>query len=108
MTISSAVAPTEGDAPAGTRSEHDLLGYLDVPADAYYGVHTARAADNFPITGIRLEIYPIFISALAAVKQAAALANRDIGASSRPRRTRSSLPRTRFAPGGCTTSSSST
>jgi aspartate ammonia-lyase len=72
--------PTAAPAQAGTRSEHDLLGYLDVPADAYYGVHTARAADNFPITGIRLEIYPIFINALAAVKQAAAVANRDIGA----------------------------
>ena len=52
MTASSAVAPTEGVAEAGTRSEHDLLGHLDVPADAYYGVHTVRAADNFPITGI--------------------------------------------------------
>jgi aspartate ammonia-lyase len=80
MIASSAVAPTEGVAEAGTRSEHDLLGYLDVPADAYYGVHTVRAADNFPITGIRLEIYPIFINALAAVKQAAAVANRAIGA----------------------------
>ena len=43
-------------------------------------MHTARAADNFPITGIRLDIYPVFINALAAVKQAAAVANRDIGA----------------------------
>ena len=63
-----------------TRTEHDLLGYLEVPADAYYGVHTARAVDNFPITGIKLAIYPAFIAALAAVKQAAATANRDIGA----------------------------
>ncbi|MET0967202.1 MAG: lyase family protein, partial [Nakamurella sp.] len=63
-----------------TRSEHDLLGYLDVPTDAYFGVHTARAVDNFPITGIQLAIYPAFIGALAAVKQAAATANRDIGA----------------------------
>ncbi len=70
--------------PAGlaepTRTEHDLLGELDVPADAYYGVHTARAVENFPISGIRLGSYPVFVAALAAVKQAAATANRDIGA----------------------------
>jgi len=68
--------PTTG---AATRTEHDLLGNLDVPADAYYGVHTARAVDNFPISGIRLAGQPIFIGALAAVKQAAAQANRDLG-----------------------------
>ncbi|HSY00369.1 MAG TPA: aspartate ammonia-lyase, partial [Streptomyces sp.] len=34
-----------------TRSEHDLLGDRDVPADAYWGVHTARALRNFPISG---------------------------------------------------------
>jgi aspartate ammonia-lyase len=62
------------------RSEHDLLGYLDVPAQSYYGVHTARAVENFPISGIQLAIYPLFIGALATVKQAAATANRDIGA----------------------------
>ena len=73
-------APSTGARTIRTRSEHDLLGYLDIPADAYYGVHTARAVDNFPITGIKLAIYPAFIGALAAVKQAAATANRDIGA----------------------------
>ena len=62
-----------------TRSEHDLLGDLEVPAAAYYGVHTARAVDNFPISGIRLGIYPSFVNALAAVKQAAATANKEIG-----------------------------
>ncbi|TKV61597.1 aspartate ammonia-lyase [Nakamurella flava] len=62
-----------------TRSEHDLLGDLEVPAEAYYGVHTARAVDNFPISGIRLGIYPSFVNALAAVKQAAATANKAIG-----------------------------
>jgi L-serine dehydratase len=59
------------------RSEHDLLGYLDVPAQSYYGVHTARAVENFPISGIQLAIYPLFIGALATVKQAAATANRE-------------------------------
>ncbi len=36
---------------AVTRNEHDLLGDRDVPADAYWGVHTLRAVENFPITG---------------------------------------------------------
>lgn len=61
------------------RTEHDLLGNFEIPTQAYYGVHAARAADNFPLTGSLLGSQPIFISALAAVKQAAAIANRDIG-----------------------------
>lgn len=61
------------------RSEHDLLGNRDIPADAYYGVHTLRAVENFPITGIPISIYPELISALAAIKQAAALSNMDLG-----------------------------
>lgn len=63
----------------GTRTEHDLLGNFEIPVEAYYGVHAARAAENFPITGALLGSQPIFISALAAVKEAAATANRDIG-----------------------------
>ncbi|GAB3240291.1 aspartate ammonia-lyase [Kineosporia babensis] len=62
-----------------TRTEHDLLGDLDVPADAYYGIHTQRAVQNFAISGIPVSIYPHFVRALAAVKQAAAVANRDLG-----------------------------
>ncbi|OYU90848.1 MAG: aspartate ammonia-lyase [Bradyrhizobiaceae bacterium PARB1] len=62
-----------------TRSEHDLLGNRDVPADAYYGVHTLRAVENFPITGIPISIYPELINALAAIKQAAALSNMELG-----------------------------
>ncbi|MFC6673408.1 aspartate ammonia-lyase [Marinobacterium aestuariivivens] len=61
------------------RIEHDLLGDLAVPADAYYGVQTARALDNFRITGIPLAHFPNFIKALAMVKQAAARANRKLG-----------------------------
>ena len=71
---------TDPTTAATTRTEHDLLGDLEVPQDAYYGVHTVRASENFPITGITLQMYPIFITALADVKQAAAQANRDIGA----------------------------
>ena len=79
MTTTPATAPDD-TATISTRPEHDLLGDLDVPAAAYYGVHTARAVENFPITGITLAIYPVFIGALAAVKEAAATANRDIDA----------------------------
>jgi aspartate ammonia-lyase len=63
----------------GTRAEHDLLGDRDVPADAYYGIHTLRAVENFPITGIPVSTSPDLVVALACVKQAAALANRDLG-----------------------------
>src|SRR6476620_2648043 len=58
-----------------TRTEHDLLGDLAVPADAYYGVQTARALENFQISGIQLRQYPNFIKGLAMVKLAAARAN---------------------------------
>ena len=64
-------------ASAKTRTEHDLLGDLEVPADAYYGVQTARALENFQISGIELRQYPNFIKALAMVKLAAARANFD-------------------------------
>ena len=64
---------------AENRVEHDLLGDREVPADAYYGIHTLRARENFPITGIAISTYPDLVNALAAVKQAAAAANRDLG-----------------------------
>ncbi|WP_019201241.1 aspartate ammonia-lyase [Tsukamurella sp. 1534] len=62
-----------------TRSEHDLLGDIDVPADAYYGAHTARALLNFPISGTPIAAHTHLVNALAAVKQAAAQANRQLG-----------------------------
>ena len=65
-------------APA-TRSEHDLLGDRLVPAEAYWGIHTLRAIENFPITGTPISAYPHLIDALAAVKAAAALANEELG-----------------------------
>src|SRR5213080_4989139 len=61
------------------RIEHDLLGDRQVPADAYYGVHTLRAVENFPISGNPISIYPDLIRALACIKQAAALANHELG-----------------------------
>src|SRR4051794_19610782 len=64
---------------AETRREHDLLGDVDVPAAAYWGAHTARALENFPISGTPLAAQPHLVTALATVKQAAATANRDLG-----------------------------
>ncbi|MEV5240445.1 aspartate ammonia-lyase [Streptomyces cinnamoneus] len=64
--------------PGPSRTEHDLLGERDVPTAAYYGVHTLRAVENFPITGTPISAYPELVTALASVKQAAALANRDL------------------------------
>ncbi len=65
--------------PISTRTEQDSLGFLDVPADAYWGVHTARAIENFPIAKRPISVYPDFIRAFACVKQAAARANLEIG-----------------------------
>jgi len=65
--------------PGTTRTEHDLLGDREVPADALYGVQTLRAVENFPITGIRLGHFPHLIRSLAMVKQAAARANAELG-----------------------------
>ncbi len=69
-----------GVAPSGKmRSEHDLLGDRAVPADAYYGIQTLRAIENFDITDIRLSHFPALINALAMVKKAAAQANLKLG-----------------------------
>lgn len=62
-----------------TRNERDLLGDKEIPADAYWGVHTARAIENFPITGTSIARYPHLIRGLAFVKAAAAMANHDLG-----------------------------
>ncbi|WP_407528485.1 aspartate ammonia-lyase [Methylobacterium oryzisoli] len=70
---------------ATTRTEHDLLGDREVPEAAYYGIHTLRAVENFPITGTILASCPDLILALAAIKQAAALANHDLGLLDRAR-----------------------
>jgi aspartate ammonia-lyase len=60
------------------RREHDLLGERAVPQSAYYGVHTLRALENFPITGTPISIYPDLVAALACVKEAAAIANNEL------------------------------
>jgi fumarate hydratase, class II len=59
------------------RIEKDSLGELQVPANAYYGVQTQRAVQNFPISG--LKPYPAFVWSMAAIKRAAAKVNGDLG-----------------------------
>ncbi len=61
------------------RQESDLLGELNVPKDAYYGVQTQRAINNFKISNQHLSSYPEFIKALGLVKKAAALTNFALG-----------------------------
>ncbi|MGO3321036.1 MAG: aspartate ammonia-lyase, partial [Microbacterium gubbeenense] len=55
----------ESDAPAPTRTETDSLGSMEIPADAYWGVHTARADANFPITKRPISVYPDLIRGIA-------------------------------------------
>ncbi|MBV9960074.1 MAG: aspartate ammonia-lyase [Acidobacteria bacterium] len=62
------------------RVEKDLLGEKEIPAESYYGVQTARALENFQISGVAINHYPGFIEAWAMVKLAAARANTDVGA----------------------------
>jgi Aspartate ammonia-lyase len=64
---------------AAVRIETDSLGSREIPAEAYWGVHTSRAVQNFPIAKRPISVYPEFIVALASVKQAAARANAEIG-----------------------------
>src|ERR1044071_1507782 len=60
-----------------TRTERDPLGEFAVPAGAYYGIQTARAVDNFPISGLRA--HPDLVTATVHIKKAAALANMALG-----------------------------
>jgi aspartate ammonia-lyase len=55
------------------------LGSREIPKDAYWGIHTLRAVENFAITGTRIEVYGDLIKAFAMVKQASAKANHDLG-----------------------------
>ncbi|NNJ70115.1 MAG: aspartate ammonia-lyase, partial [Kiritimatiellales bacterium] len=60
-----------------TRTEKDLLGEMQIPADAAHGIHTARALENFPLPGGTVPAS--LIAALAQVKKACALANKELG-----------------------------
>ncbi len=79
-TGTSGITTTSGTTgAAGVRVEKDLLGQKEVPADAYYGVQTARALENFQLSGIPINHYPGFIEGYTMVKIAAARANADVG-----------------------------
>lgn len=71
--------PIPDSPPFGYRRERDFLGERDIPVSAYWGVHTARALDNFPITGQSIAAMPDLVRALAYVKKAAAQANVEMG-----------------------------
>ena len=60
-----------------TRSEKDSIGTKEIPADVYYGIQTARAVENYPISGMRA--HPTLIRAFGMVKEAAAEANKELG-----------------------------
>jgi aspartate ammonia-lyase len=62
-----------------TRTEKDLLGEKQIDSKAYYGVQTARALENFEISGITTSFYPDYVKAFAIVKLAAARANAQVG-----------------------------
>ena len=69
-------AASKSKARNGYRMEVDLLGEMEVPNDAYYGVHTLRAVENFQISRTTINHVPEFIRGMVAVKKATALANR--------------------------------
>ena len=77
-----AVGSTQAQTPQTTakpRVEKDLLGPKEVPGDAYYGVQTLRALENFKLSGVLINHYPGFVEAWAMVKLAAARANAEVG-----------------------------
>ena len=61
------------------RIERDFLGEREIPAGSYWGVHTARALENFAVSGTPVSVHRELVAALGAVKQAALRANRDLG-----------------------------
>ena len=65
--------------PAGPAGSTISSGERDVPYEFYYGIQTLRATENFPISGVDISHFPDLIIALAQVKMAAALANRELG-----------------------------
>ncbi|MFY1026700.1 aspartate ammonia-lyase [Actinobacillus seminis] len=63
-----------------TRKEVDLLGEREVPAEAYWGIHTLRAVENFNISNVTISDVPEFVRGMVMVKKATALANGELGA----------------------------
>jgi aspartate ammonia-lyase len=85
MTTSAMQAAQEAAQQALTRTEHDFLGEKQIPSQAYWGVHTARALENFPISGTAISAMPDLIRAFGFVKKACARANAELGALDRKR-----------------------
>jgi aspartate ammonia-lyase len=90
LIVAPAAGPAWAQEPAQSstgkpRLEKDLLGEKEIPADAYYGVQTARALENFQLSGVPINHYPGFVEAWALVKLAAAQANTDVGAMKKER-----------------------
>src|SRR6188472_3035744 len=72
-------ALSEPAMPDNFRVEHDFLGEKQIPADAYWGVHTARAVENFPISGTPISAMPELVRAFGFVKKACARTNAQLG-----------------------------
>lgn len=85
-----------------TRVEHDSIGTKEVPAEAYYGVQTLRAAENFYITGMNM--HPELINSVAQIKKAAAITNFEVGRLDKKEQMPSCGPVMRSLPAGFTTS----
>lgn len=64
---------------SSVRIERDFLGEREIPSDAYWGIHTARAVENFPITGHRVGQMGNLVRSLAYVKKSAAIVNAQLG-----------------------------
>ena len=77
MTSNTTTSTGQSAQPNGYRVERDSMGEMQVPADARYGASTARAVENFPISGLRFP--PEFVQALALIKWAAARVNEELG-----------------------------
>ena len=61
------------------RIESDLLGEMQVPVEAYYGVQTQRGIDNYKVSNLKMSDFPEYIIAMAYIKLAAVEANHDLG-----------------------------
>ncbi|CAM2980735.1 aspartate ammonia-lyase [Vibrio rarus] len=70
---------TTSAALLATRIEEDLLGQRHVPADAYYGIHTLRAIENFTISSMTISDVPEFVRGMVMTKKAATIANKELG-----------------------------
>jgi aspartate ammonia-lyase len=79
LILATSVSWAEAPAPGDVRIEHDLLGEKAIPATALYGVQTARALENFQISGRQLADYPELVDGFVYTKIAAAQANTDVG-----------------------------